>query len=360
MFKTLRRSTSSTYSHLRALNFTQQKMTSFTLDLDLPAHKRWRGLPDNCKDSIRYASEYVWSANFKDREDPLCQELTKATIKNFKKFTPDEYQEEMKTIADEAEVTYEDIILFNFLHDFYPMACTSIIARKADGNIIVGQNYDCEILETGIHKLFEVNYKRSGNIIGKGLHTIGQIGPIYTYIDGRYSLSSSRRDHGNQGREFLREMLEVYKTDRKIVPFNLIFRENLVDTKIQSLEEMKALVHSFPLLSHVIIIVGDNHTAYIFEKDFSTTQNEYQLGHDGKWFIVSANQDWAVRGGRQAAAEDRLSLIGQEGINSRTLIDQILTTSPCFLYQIKNNKMIYRTTSFILIDDGQIDTKNWD
>ncbi len=334
-------------------------METFTLDLDLPPDKRWRGIPENCKKTIRYSLGDIWSI-FKCKNDPMYHLLTQATFNNVEKFTPVHYKEEMKTIADEAGVTFEDIVILNFLHDFESMSCTSIIARGDDGNIVVGQNYDSKIYESGIHKLFEVNYKRDGEIIGKGLHTMGQIGPLYSYIHGRYSLSSSRIDHGSKGNQLFKEMVETYNRDKRVSPFNLASRENFVDRRIESLVQMKEPVNLLQYLTHQIVVIGDNQTAYILEKDYETTQNEYQLGHDGNLFIVTANQDWAIRGGRQAAIEGKLASIGNKAFNSMIMLDQIMAKRPGFVYKSNNNKMFQRTTSSFIIKDGAIDAFNWE
>jgi len=358
MILSLKRSISTKLQRMRALNFIPRTIESFVLDLDLPASERWRIMPQSCRNAIRYASDDVWNTCI-DREESLSKELLQATIDNVKRFTPLGYQEEMMAIAQEADVTFEDIIMFNFLHDYDPMACTSIIARKPNGKLVVGQNYDYEVFETGLHNLFEVEYKRRGKIIGKGLHAAAQIGPLYSYIDGRYLLQSSRAEHGSKGHESFTEMLGIYNSNKRLTPQNILIRENFIDAEIKSLDDMKDIANGLQYLVHQILLIGDEDNAYLLEKEYSKTSNEYQLGHDGRWFIVSANQDWAVRGGRQAAAESILDNLGKENFSSELMFRKILTKKPCFMYRVENNKMLYRTATSFFIEEGVMKTFNW-
>lgn len=182
----------------------------FDVDLDQPASDRWRHI----------------AMQYKQQIQDLIQATRRYLIlmfgQKFVKFTewslgeldsrfPAPYADELKGIANAANLTLGDLVLYNIFYDIFSV-CTSIVAQDPNGKLYHARNmdfgflmgwngtsHDWVVTEKLRRAVFNVNFKRNGSTLYQAATFAGYIGIFNAMKRNSFTVTINERFIMNGG-----------------------------------------------------------------------------------------------------------------------------------------------------------------
>lgn len=239
------------------------------LDLDKPAEERWVDLVKPAAEGIK-----TMISHFKGFASIVSQELFKlfedsASAKVMTDNVLDflgEYGAEIRSIAKAVGMLEQDVLFYNMMYEIEGgIACTSIVAQDAKGNLVHGRNLDFGLLfgEDFRHLqwtltedlrplLRNVRVMKGGQVIYNSTVFLGYNGMMTGAKLGGFSITINSRMTGGQGWPGLRDFLSG--KDRSGSFLSLALREVMLNKATYS--EALGAVNSMKLLGPAYVILG--------------------------------------------------------------------------------------------------------
>lgn len=227
---------------------TFQKLTRYSISLDLPPENRWTHVINKHKTQLRALAECIR----KERQHFLSFIATPVSFA-FGKIAPllfnSEYIRELRGIAEDTEdvgLTFDMLVQFNLGYSVYSH-CTSAVVQTPEGPHLF-RNMDFE-LECLRDLAIEVEFKRQGNVIAVCNTWVGCVGVLTGMRSGGWGVAVNFRYLNNYPIWNITQML----TRNEPVEF-LMRRILCAETEIPFTETIK-LLSSIGLISPAYIIL---------------------------------------------------------------------------------------------------------
>ena len=125
-------------------------------------------------------------------------------------------------------------------------------------------------------------------------------------------------------------------------PMESIYLVRVILEKANSFEEAIEMAKTTEIGATAFYIIGgvSDNEGCVVERNTSSVHNFYCLDDDTTWYLVQTNWDKNYTGkdddGRKAAAVAMMDSIGQQNINLKTMMDEVLSVPPVFVTKDAN------------------------
>ncbi|KAK7929013.1 hypothetical protein WMY93_005408 [Mugilogobius chulae] len=113
----------------------------YTIDLDLPPHKRWTSLITEKKKDLDNMIQVIRDLAKAFVPSGRLIELVDVTLPLMVNTLPNPFKDEIKGIALDSGIPLGEITLFNIFYEVFTV-CTSVVAEDSKGNLLHGRNLD--------------------------------------------------------------------------------------------------------------------------------------------------------------------------------------------------------------------------
>jgi len=319
----------------------------FTVDLDLPAQKRWA--PVYSDPMFANATQDIhnyFAANVPSWSIPILQKIAKDVRGHFQ-----DYGEEMLGIAEALKAPLGEVVLVNLVYALEGVAgsdcttsnttgpckkkqdgpglCTSLVAEAASGQMWHGRNMDWNFPEVLRKYIFDVDFVRGGKPVFRGTTVVGLAGLLHGLKPGHFSISLNARDGGGST---LLNMLKLVGGKNRVC---LHLLREVLDAEASFGAALQALSGT-AIVEHAYFILGGAGPGEgaVVSRDRLRARDVYLLNQtrDG-WFVLQTNYDHWTRppawDDRQGPGEAHLRALGQAGVGAAGL-GEVLHAWPTF------------------------------
>ncbi|KAK6740892.1 hypothetical protein RB195_009006 [Necator americanus] len=322
-----------------SLTYSAKIPKSYVVDLDSAPSERWNEV---IRDHLDVIPEFVKAAQSYVPKQLLPIAFWIAGKLNH--FFPNEYEEEIRGIANVSGLPLGLVVSMNILYDIlafdrkhvFKLGCTSIVAQNEDGVIYHGRNLDYEMGDLLKEVTVLVDFTRgkgAERIIAYSGITFALSSTLLTGQNDAFSLSLNARYSGPYIYNIFMEFLTRFRT-----PVGFLLREVLSssDTYESALNHLS----NRHLFSPSYIIIGGRQAGEgaIISRNRMKAADVITLS-ENQWFLVETNFDhWEKdMDKRRITAVKRLSDIGRTGLNADSML-KVLRTAP-----VRNNETLFST-----------------
>ncbi|XP_074662208.1 N-acylethanolamine-hydrolyzing acid amidase-like [Tubulanus polymorphus] len=300
----------------------ERKVPTYTVDLDAPASDRWNEVVDDFQREIGMIAKAV-------REFVPVQWHSAFNQLTTKDFFPRPFGEELKGIAERAQVPHVDMLMVNLLYTLRAYGCTSIVAQSSTGKIWHGRNLDYGVStyeKELITKLaIQVNFRKNGKIVYTGTSYAGYVGLPNGQRHGAFSISLNERAQGDV-------MENILMLRERAIPVPMLIRQVLSSplNYRQALKTLSTTRISAPAYLTVGgILPGEG---AVITRNHRKAVNVWELDMTiNRWFVLETNYDhWKpppLYDDRRTPGNKAMNDIGQKGFNGTSML-QVLSTAP--------------------------------
>ncbi|CAJ0570528.1 unnamed protein product, partial [Mesorhabditis spiculigera] len=247
-------------------------------------------------------------------------------------FLPEEYAEELRGIAEAANLPLGEVVGLNILYDItafdrkhiFGLGCTSLVAEDARGRIWHGRNLDYEMGDLLKNITVLIDFKRNGKTAFTGVTFVLYNGLLTGQRPGAFSISLNARYSGAYIDNIL---MEIYTRFRN--PVSFVMREVLEEEQSYAWA-LDRLVHTPLICPAYITVAGINRgEGAIISRKRIGAADVWKLNKN-RWYMVETNFDhWTPQGDkRKKVASHALHKLGQERLNADTLFNHVLSRQP--------------------------------
>ena len=299
---------------------------TYQVDLDQPAHLRWKHAFAPHIRTLQALHEELLVA-LTPHQVRLLAILLKAT------FLDAEIKEEIKAAADQTGIALESFVVLSFFYELRAY-CTSVLVKQPDGSILHGRNLDYVVPKAMRELVANIEFLRNGQLLYRATTFIGYFGVLTGVKPGAFAISLDQRVPkgsiwrnianaaiGNTGNTFaIRKAFETFAT---------------YEETVQYLCEVPLITDSYYIISGVSELQGAIITR------FKHSLVDIRPISPTNWYLVETNFDpWAhdpAVDSRRTKAEEHLQALGA-GQVSQPQLWAVLSTPPVF-----NVRTIYTT-----------------
>ncbi|CAJ0579137.1 unnamed protein product, partial [Mesorhabditis spiculigera] len=299
----------------------------FSVDLDAPPRERWAEV-------IKAHKQYIPGVAAESRKyipgwaQPFVFWVAKALVHLF----PEEYAEELRGIAEAANLPLGEVVGLNILYDItafdrkhiFGLGCTSLVAEDARGRIWHGRNLDYEMGDLLKNITVLIDFKRNGKTAFTGVTFVLYNGLLTGQRPGAFSISLNARYSGAYIDNIL---MEIYTRFRN--PVSFVMREVLEEEQSYAWA-LDRLVRTPLICPAYITVAGINRgEGAIISRKRIGAADVWKLNKN-RWYMVETNFDhWTPQGDkRKKVASHALHKLGQERLNANTLFNHVLSRQP--------------------------------
>jgi len=283
----------------------------FVVNLDLPPQQRWTEIVTTYKGQygplIEWINKVIPPA-FQKLLDPIFEELDK--------YIPAPFGDEIRGVGKVLETVGIDlgkVVLLNLIYDLTApgfhirpetggvLACTSIVAQTASGQMLHARNLDYSI--GGLKNItIQVDFQRNGTTIFSGTHFAGYVGILSGMRPGGWSVTVNERDRDGEG-SVIDNILHLFKgghslgfTLRNMLETNKTFNEAL-----QSATTVHLLAPVYLTMAGVRAGEGA-----VVTRDREQPDDVWRLQTPERWNLVETNYDhWKPSGDTRLATAEK-------------------------------------------------------
>jgi hypothetical protein len=326
----------------------KEPVERFVVNLDLPPRERWKKVIAEKVDALKALLDIIEVA-FKLSQPKVTRELVDASMAGIE----NEYLEEMRGIAEAANVSVSDVMMANMYYEISGVAdtpldlsksCTSIVTQNANKTIYFGRNQDYPPPFTlvMIHAVFE----KGGVMQYEGTTFAGTIGLATAMVPKGWAASINARGNPKKGTaKGIDEAIAAAQRGASIFP---IFIRKTMDSIGPHYNEAVLFMRANEMIMSGFIIMGGSHAGEgaILTKNatsglegtdvFSIFSEPSPAG--GAWYVVQTNTDhwlsppasaYGYNISRREAAVEVLDQIGEQNIDLDG-VWRTLDTEPVF------------------------------
>ncbi|XP_014780316.1 acid ceramidase [Octopus bimaculoides] len=274
---------------------------NLTINLDLPAHDRWKEVAIKYKDSMKnligVLKKLVGSV-------PVAGDLIIRVIdNNFEKIIPTlpaPYADEMIGLADYSGINRGEILLYNIFYEIFTV-CTSIIAEDKNGELFHARNLDFGLLmgwdlknndwaitEALRPMIMNLDFQKNNKTVFKSVNFAGYIGVLSGVKPGVISLTLNERFKLKGGFIGIIQWLLGQRTAKWS---GFLTRDTL--TSATSYQMAKKELSQTELLAPVYFILGGTKSkeGCVITRSLNKSDNIWEMSAANGWYILETNYD---------------------------------------------------------------------
>ena len=234
---------------------------------------------------------------------------------------------EVEALAELSGYPFSKLFFLNFFYEFSTFkACTGVVIRNSDGNILHGRNLDFEMWNLISNLVTNVEYYKNGERVFSVDTVVGSVFALTGIRHGAFAINVDTRkaDH------FYEDLISLMEDNA--YPTVWLLRRTLEDqtTYSDAIKRLKAEKIGGPVY-YVVSGVSGNEGGVI-ERDTEDVHAFYELT-DETWFLVQTNYDRdqpdPLHDPRRIPAEDRVKANGP-GFTEEALLKLIMSEWPTF------------------------------
>ena len=306
-------------------------MPVYEIDLDKPAEERWTFLMQDRASKINVTLSWLLGIVGKGKPLHLMAEELRASVIEGQSWD-DEFLAEMRGMAKALNITEDVVQLANLFYEFGPLACTGIVAQRANGEVIHARNQDFDIV--GLPEITVwVKFLKGGKVVYEGT-TFALYAGLPTAMRGYgWSVEANTRFQGWAIN--IEDSIVAAKAGGLSVGYFVRRAIEKADNYADAIELMKTTPLIAPAYYTMVGTQGWEGAVVTRDRDgpadaASNGQGIWSLNQTADaWFRIETNFDhWEpIQDGRRLAANTHMELIGQAAISEDTLFE-VLSTPP--------------------------------
>lgn len=335
-----------------AVSYTKEQPSSFLIPLTAPDYfSMWNESISAHKPELHqfFAS---WAKDLEAQTGiPYFLELVGLISYFLMPFYHDqEFVEEVRAVADIAEISQGQLFFYNFMYEFYDYkSCTSVLVSNEEELMFHARNLDYGLSVSMVPLMFHGYFQDAhNNTVFEADIISGFIGFSTVIKMGEFSVTLNERDNST----FAENIINVFTKSADNAP--LVIRRGVEQSK--DFNEAVEFYKSVPMLSSAYIIVGGNraYQGAVLARNSDSLKNITFLEEEGdRWFLVQTNYDAdepdPADDYRRVPCEEKIKAIGK-GITPNQLFG-ILQESPSFekgpsIWTLSTDVMISETMEF--------------
>ncbi|KAJ0044164.1 hypothetical protein NL108_009327, partial [Boleophthalmus pectinirostris] len=313
----------------------------YTIDLDLPPHKRWTSVIKDKKKDLDDMIQAVRDLAKAFVPSGRLIELVDISLPLMLNTLPNPFRDEIKGIASDSGIPLGNITLFNIFYEVFTV-CTSVVAEDSKGNLLHGRNLDFGlfmgwdlknkswIMSEKLKPLVvNLDFRRNNKTVFKSTNFAGYVGMLTGIRPHLFSLTMNERfslDGGYIG------ILEWILGQRDGMWMSFLTRSVLENAT--SYENARSLLAQTKLLAPAYFILGGNQSGQgcIITRSRELSLDLLELNVKlGRWYVLETNYDhWEdpfFLDDRRTPAMTCMNMTTQNNISIKTLYD-VLSTKP--------------------------------
>ncbi|XP_020788610.1 acid ceramidase [Boleophthalmus pectinirostris] len=334
----------------------------YTIDLDLPPHKRWTSVIKDKKKDLDDMIQAVRDLAKAFVPSGRLIELVDISLPLMLNTLPNPFRDEIKGIASDSGIPLGEITLFNIFYEVFTV-CTSVVAEDSKGNLLHGRNLDFGlfmgwdlknkswIMSEKLKPLVvNLDFRRNNKTVFKSTNFAGYVGMLTGIRPHLFSLTMNERfslDGGYIG------ILEWILGQRDGMWMSFLTRSVLENAT--SYENARSLLAQTKLLAPAYFILGGNQSGQgcIITRSRELSLDLLELNVKlGRWYVLETNYDhWEdpfFLDDRRTPAMTCMNMTTQNNISIKTLYD-VLSTKPVL------NKLTTYTT-LMQVSNGNLES----
>lgn len=307
----------------------------YNINLDNSNFKRWEVIAKENKEIIRnYTEIMLKTVNNLD----ILLNLINSYLIEYQEKHPIFY-EEINSISFYTEISISKIFLINFMYELLS-GCTAIIYQKNDENVILGKNLDYfygEVLQKSIVLL---DFYKNGNLLYRGHAMAGMIGIFSGSKREKFSLTINQKTNKTN---LIAHFQYIFSQSYLPNPYTI---RKTFEKDFDFLQALNFLSFNFyPSPCYLIIAGIKKNEGCILTFTESLIEKSCIDLDENIWFLVQTNSDRKIIDIRRSKAEKRIIDIGNNTINEKKLMENVLNLEPnknklTLMISILNNQII--------------------
>ncbi|KAL8207365.1 UNVERIFIED_CONTAM: hypothetical protein K2H54_055422 [Gekko kuhli] len=335
---------------------------NYIINLDLPPHERWIQVAREKKDELKIIIEHIKKVMTVFFPSGKLIHLLETKMAWLGSTLPYPFNEEIKGIADAAEIELGDVVVFNVFYEIFTV-CTSIIAEDKAGKLYHARNLDFGLFLGWDIKnsswivtqklkplMVSLDFQRNNKTVFQSANLAGYVGIVSGIRPGIFTLTMNERFSIDGGYIGVFEWI-FGKRDGWWMSF--LTRSILENST--SYEEAKDRLTNTRLLAPAYFILAGNHSGQgsVITRSRTAALDVWNLNASlGTWYVLETNYDrWKVPlavDDRRTPAMKCMNLTMQQNVSLPALYN-VLSTKPIL------NKLTVSTT-LMEVSEGRIET----
>lgn len=255
----------------------------YVINLDLAPEKRWAHIAPDFKTPLEKI--LVWVEKELAPLKKFSERLQNATK------MPQEYVDEIRGLAESANLKFEDVYQANFLyeltHGVDSNMCTSIVAEKSNGTIMHVRNMDLSY--PGLDNItIDIEFQRNGKTVYYGTTFVGYVGlPTGMHANGYSVVAHTRFQLHSED-----DCIAAAEKGGQVIGQNI---RSVLNTYSDWSAATKKLETEEFIINCYLISAGLKHNeGKVITRNMDDSQDIWQLT-DERWFEVETNFDhWKI------------------------------------------------------------------
>uniref|UniRef100_A0A3B4B318 Acid ceramidase n=1 Tax=Periophthalmus magnuspinnatus TaxID=409849 RepID=A0A3B4B318_9GOBI len=328
----------------------------YTIDLDLPPHKRWTSVITDKKKDLDGMIEVIRDLAKAFVPSGRLIELVDITLPLIVNTLPDPFKDEIKGIALDSGIPLE-ITLFNIFYEVFTV-CTSVVAEDAK-NLLHGRNLDFGLFMWDMKNkswiiseklkplVVNLDFRKNNKTVFKSTNFAGYVGMLTGIKPHLFSLTMNERFSLDGGYIIMEWILG----QRDGMWMSFLTRSVLENA---TYENARSLLAQTKLLAPAYFILGGNKSGQgcIITRSRTLSLDLLLNMKLGRWYVLETNYDhWEdpfVLDDRRTPAMTCMNKTTQNNISIKTLYD-VLSTKPVL------NKLTTYTT-LMQVSEGTLES----
>lgn len=331
-------------------SYTVLSVQTFQINLDLPPEERW-------KEVILAKRRFIQTYTKKFLETLVFKKLSLFLSDFYGRtyFKGTEFAREITGVAHYSKLSFSQIFLMNYMYESLA-GCTSILFENEAGEIVLGHNLDYYWTDSIGNSIVLLEFYRNNQLLYKAHSVAGQIG-IFTGIkSNKYAMTLNQRATG------IYNLIFHYKQLLMIGLLPVIYNIRLSLENSTNFYKVVKFLSEVQLASPCYFTVsGVKHNeGIIITRNANSVANLTWLNSNidkNEWFLVQTNsdrdmKDYEIIDIRRFVAENRMRRIGKKLMNSKKLVEDVLSLFP-------NKNFFTILSSFAIPQKGEINATIW-
>ena len=313
----------STAQQIKPEDLDKELTTPININMDLAVHERYADLHAKYAQTLGELADDIVVKAQKELGGKFTFTLLETIVRFFyyTKTQPDMFDEVME-ISKASGVKASTLVFFNYYYEADGKACSSIVGRDTNNQIIFGSNLDFVFFKNIKKLTYQGAFYKNNELLYKSNNIYGLIGNLRGTRPGKYTLAINQREaKGNLMRAlFMKDGFETLYFIRHVL-------ENAED-----FDQAVKLIETSTLKSSAFYVIGgiSQNQGCVVERDEDTVHNKYCLT-DTVWYLVQTNYDRdqpdPASDCRRGPAEQKMDTLGQANFNQANLL-KILSEDP--------------------------------
>lgn len=271
------------------------------INLDLPAHDRWKEVAVKYKDSMKNLIGVL--KNLVKSIHKVGELIIDIIDKEFEKIIPTfpaPYADELVGMADYSGINRGEIVLYNIFYEIFTV-CTSIIAEDKNGELFHARNLDFglfmgwdiknhtwAITEALRPMIMNLDFQKNNKTIFKSVNFAGYIGVLTGVKPGVISLTLNERFDIEGGYIGIIKWLMGQRIGKWS---GFLTRDTLASAT--SYEMAKDMLSKSKLLAPVYFILGGTKSkeGCVITRSVKKSLDIWEMSAAGGWYILETNYD---------------------------------------------------------------------